>query len=119
MLSLIHISPMRSADEEYEFSVDRNFYYYTGIDREHMILVLKKLKEGTMAEELYIEPFDEVMAKWVGARMRENEAREISGCLLYTSVWNLYQWESMDWGLICYFGRRIVWYIACSTMYSL
>ena len=72
-------APMRSADEEYEFSVDRNFYYYTGIDREHMILVLKKLKEGTMAEELYIEPFDEVMAKWVGARMRENEAREISG----------------------------------------
>ena len=72
-------APMRSADEEYEFSVDRNFYYYTGIDREHMILILKKLKEGTMAEELYIEPFDEVMAKWVGARMRENEAREISG----------------------------------------
>lgn len=81
-------APMRSADEEYEFSVDRNFYYYTGIDREHMILVLKKLKEGTMAEELYIEPFDEVMAKWVGARMRENEAREISGIekICYLSI---------------------------------
>ena len=36
-----------------------------------------------------------------------------------SSVWNLYQWESMDWGPICYFGRRIVWYIACGTMYSL
>ena len=72
-------APMRSADEAYGFSVDRNFYYYTGIDREHMILVLKKLREGTVTEELYIEPFDEVMAKWVGARMRENEAREISG----------------------------------------
>lgn len=24
-------APMRSADEEYEFSVDRNFYYYTEI----------------------------------------------------------------------------------------
>ena len=46
-------APMRSADEEYEFSVDRNFYYYTGIDREHMILVLKKLRRNYGGGTLY------------------------------------------------------------------
>ena len=72
-------APMRSADESYSFSVDRNFYYLTGIERENMILVMTKDMAGNCAEMLYIEPFDEVKAKWVGARMRAHEATEISG----------------------------------------
>ena len=73
------IAPMRSLDEAYPFCVDRNFYYLTGIERENMILVLRKTYSGSVVETLYIEPFDEVMAKWVGARMRAPEATEISG----------------------------------------
>ena len=72
-------APMRSADESYSFSVDRNFYYLTGIERENMILVMTKDMAGNCAEMLYIEPFDEVKPKWVGARMRAHEATEISG----------------------------------------
>jgi len=72
-------APMRSLDESYPFSVDRNFYYLSGIDRENMILVLRKTYSGSVIESLYIEPYDEVMAKWVGARMRAPEATEISG----------------------------------------
>lgn len=72
-------APMRSADESYSFSVDRNFYYLTGIERENMILVMTKDMAGNCAEMLYIEPFDEVKAKWVGARMKAHEATEISG----------------------------------------
>ena len=72
-------APMRSLDEAYPFSVDRNFYYLTGIDRENMILVLRKTFGGSVLETLYIEPYDEVMAKWVGGRMRAPEATEISG----------------------------------------
>ena len=72
-------APMRSLDEAYPFAVDRNFYYLTGIDRENMILVLRKTYSGAIIETLYIEPFDEVLAKWVGARMRPAEATEISG----------------------------------------
>lgn len=72
-------APMRSLDEAYPFSVDRNFYYLTGIERENMILVMKKNYDGTVSEELYMEPYDEVLAKWVGARMRAGEATEISG----------------------------------------
>jgi len=72
-------APMRSLDEAYPFCVDRNFFYLTGIDRENMILMLKKDSLGTISEALYIEPYDPELAKWVGGRMREAEATEISG----------------------------------------
>ena len=72
-------APMKSLDESYPFAVDRNFFYLTGIARENMILVLKKSYTGDYSEALYIEPYDEELAKWVGGRMREAEATEISG----------------------------------------
>lgn len=72
-------APMRSADGAYEFSVDRDFYYMTGIDHANMILVLTKDYAGNCVESLYIEPYDEVQAKWVGGRMRPAEATALSG----------------------------------------
>lgn len=72
-------APMKSLDASYPFFVDRNFYYLTGIDRENMILVLRKSASGDVSETLYIEPYDELLAKWVGGRMRAAEATEISG----------------------------------------
>ena len=72
-------APMKSLDSSYPFYVDRNFYYLTGIDRENMILLLRKAPDGTTSEVLYIEPYDEVLAKWVGGRMRADEATEVSG----------------------------------------
>ena len=72
-------APMKSLDAEYPFYVDRNFYYLTGIERENMILLMTKNAFGEYAEHLFIEPFDEVLAKWVGGRMRAEEATEISG----------------------------------------
>lgn len=73
------MAPMRSQDESYPFTVDRNFYYLTGISRENMILVMRKNYLGQYSETLFIEPYDEVLAKWVGGRMRQAEATEISG----------------------------------------
>ena len=72
-------APMKSQDEAYPFSVDRNFFYLTGIERENMILVMRKNYLGEYSETLFIEPYDEVLAKWVGGRMRGAEATEISG----------------------------------------
>ena len=72
-------APMKSLDAEYPFYVDRNFYYLTGIERENMILVMRKTASGDYAEHLFIEPFDEVLAKWVGGRMRADEATAICG----------------------------------------
>ena len=71
-------SPRTSADGAHPFHVDRNFYWLTNIDRNNMILVIKKVGD-VVSEELYIEPFDPVQAKWVGARMLPAEATEVSG----------------------------------------
>ncbi|MBQ8803595.1 MAG: aminopeptidase P N-terminal domain-containing protein [Tyzzerella sp.] len=65
-------------DEMYPFAVDRNFYYLTGIDRSDMMYMLVK-KDGEVQDMLVIERFDEMMAKWVGAKMLPAEATEISG----------------------------------------
>lgn len=73
------IAPMKSQDEGYPFSVDRNFFYLTGIERENMILIMRKNYLGEYSETLFIEPYDEVLAKWVGGRMRADEATAISG----------------------------------------
>ena len=73
------MAPMKSQDEAYAFAVDRNFFYLTGIERENMILVMRKNYLGEYSESLYIEPYDEVLAKWVGGRMRSAEATAISG----------------------------------------
>jgi len=72
-------APMKSQDEAYPFSVDRNFFYLTGIERENMILVIRKNYLGEYSEVLFIEPYDEVLAKWVGGRMRGAEATAVSG----------------------------------------
>ena len=72
-------APMKSADEAYPFSVNRNFFYLTGIQRENMILTLRKTFSGDVVETLYIEPYDEFLAKWVGGRMKADEATAISG----------------------------------------
>ena len=79
-------APMRSADETYAFSVDRSFYYLTGIDRENMILMMKKDENDLIRETIFIQPYDEYLAKWVGGRMKADEVTAISGI---RSVWEL------------------------------
>ncbi|HAQ41574.1 MAG TPA: Xaa-Pro aminopeptidase [Clostridiales bacterium] len=71
-------APRESADQEYEFSVDRNFFYLTGIDREDMVLLINKIG-GIVTETLYIPPVDEYFEKWFGILMRKEEAEEASG----------------------------------------
>jgi len=71
-------APRQSADQEYDFSVDRNFFYLTGIDREDMVLIINKIA-GKVTEALYIPPVDEYYEKWFGILMRKEEAVEVSG----------------------------------------
>lgn len=71
-------APHKSNDAYYMFEVDRNFYYLTGIEREDIILMA--IKYGDVVEEyLFIEKFDPVLAKWVGAKISEEESKDISG----------------------------------------
>jgi Xaa-Pro aminopeptidase len=71
-------APRESADQEYAFSVDRNFFYLTGIDKEDMVLVINKVA-GKVTEQLYIPPVDEMYEKWFGILLRKQEAIDISG----------------------------------------
>ena len=68
----------KSEDETYPFSVNRNFYYLTGLENESMALVITKMND-VIKESLFILPYDEFLAKWVGGRMSSEEAEEISG----------------------------------------
>lgn len=71
-------APHFSADKDYDFLPNRNFYYLTGIERPKIIFAMKKTADKT-EEILFIEENDPVMAKWDGAKMSEEEAKETSG----------------------------------------
>jgi Xaa-Pro aminopeptidase len=71
-------APKKSADETYEFTPNRNFYYLTGIEKPHAILMMVKWGEK-VEETLFIERPDPVKEKWDGKMMREDEARAIAG----------------------------------------
>lgn len=68
----------RSADQSYEFTPNRNFFYMTGIDREDFVLIIRKYL-GKIEEELFITQPNPDIEKWTGIRMKVDEAKEISG----------------------------------------
>jgi Xaa-Pro aminopeptidase len=72
------VEKIKSADENYPFEVNRNFYYLTGIDQPDSILVLIN-SDGDDKEFLFIAPFDERKEKWYGKRLKTEEAQNLSG----------------------------------------
>ena len=68
---------MMSEDESYDFSINRNFYYLTGLDKEDMALLMYSI-DGVSKEVLFILPYDEKLARWVGGRMSSEDASRIS-----------------------------------------
>lgn len=81
----------RTADSEYPFVVNNNFYYLTGIDQADVTLVIGKFNED-YKEWLFLDEIDEVMAKWVGRTLYKEEAADISGinleCIVYNASFN-------------------------------
>ena len=67
-----------SADSYQHFEANRQFFYLTGIRRENMALLVEKCGEK-LEETLFIEPIDPSVERWVGKKMTEEEAKEISG----------------------------------------
>lgn len=68
----------KSADEDFEFEVDKNFYYLAGINQAKVTLALVKSGRSQQAV-LFIEENDPVLSKWVGRKLEIEEARAISG----------------------------------------
>ena len=69
-------APKKTADEKYQFTPNRNFYYLTGIDEENHILVLSKFS-GKIKEYLFIKEVDPIVEKWEGKTIRKEEVPEI------------------------------------------
>ncbi|GAA0749829.1 aminopeptidase P family protein [Clostridium sartagoforme] len=69
-------APKKTADEKYQFTPNRNFYYLTGIDEENHILVLSKFS-GKIKEYLFIKEVDPIIEKWEGRTIRKEEVLEI------------------------------------------
>ena len=79
MVLLTSGKPIKSsADENYQFCVNRNFYYLTGINDRNVILMLIKAK-GVIKKLIFIEKPDLFMEKWVGKTISKDEAKLISG----------------------------------------
>lgn len=73
------IAPVKSNDQEmWPFSVNRNFYYLTGIDTPNVWLLITKTARGVF-ESLYIDEPDEYNIKWNGKMLTREEAAERSG----------------------------------------
>lgn len=72
------VGKKRSGDQDYDFAVNRNFFYLTGIEQDNSILMLVKT-DGVVSTYLFIDEKDEKVEKWIGLKLTDDEAREISG----------------------------------------
>lgn len=70
-------APKKSADEYYDFTTNRNFYYLCGIKEPEIMLVL--LKDGSeIKSTVFIKEANPVLEKWVGKTISKEEAETIS-----------------------------------------
>ena len=69
----------KTNDEQYPFYTDRNFLYLTGLDSKEFILLAWKDSEGRTGERIYILPPDPMKERWTGARIKPDQAAELSG----------------------------------------
>ena len=81
----------RSADATYPFSVNRNFYYLTGLDEDSLVLMILKLRQQVKTI-LFIKDADPLMEKWVGKSIPADVATAISGI---TTVQTVSSFESV------------------------
>lgn len=71
----------KSKDQTFPFTVNKNFFYLTGLKREKFILLIQN-DESSHFEFLFIEEPSEYATKWLGSRMTKEEVSEISGVVV-------------------------------------
>ncbi len=76
----------KMSNDHFSFTVNRNFYYLTGIDQENSVVMLVK-SCGERKVYLFIDEYDERKEKWTGVRLTIEQAREICGVsnILFTN----------------------------------
>ena len=71
------VSKIASEDEYLPFTVNKNFFYLTGISQEHSALLLIK-GVGQKKAYLFVDPYSELKEKWTGKRLTLEAASLIS-----------------------------------------
>lgn len=69
---------VKSADADYKFYTNNNFFYLTGVDRDNVIYLCEK-KKNKVKEMLFIKKRNIDMEKWYGMYLTEDECRTLSG----------------------------------------
>lgn len=69
--------PQKSNDQNYPFSVNRNFYYLTHINQQGVVLMMVK-GNGLEDSYLFLETIDPVKALWDGAGLSFEHASKIT-----------------------------------------
>lgn len=64
--------------EDVKFDVNRNYYYLSGNFEFGNIVLLSKIN-GKCSEMMFIYPYDELKAKWVGAPLSKDAVRDVNG----------------------------------------
>ena len=73
---------LRTADEEYRYAPNHNYYYLSGLDRENQVVVLTR-RGSERTARLFIEPVDPHAEAWTGRMMTAEQAQSLSnigGC---------------------------------------
>lgn len=102
----------KTADQEHEFVVNNNFYYFTGVDQDNVTLFLARV-DGKRKEYLFIDENDETLTKWVGRKLTKEEVSELSGVAIDNVLYNseldtqlnqVFQMSRKSWGVFtkCY-----------------
>lgn len=97
-ISIFHSGMLikKSADEDFEFEVNKNFYYLTGINQDNVCLIMVK-ENGNYSEYLFLEKNDPIKVKWIGAKLEKEEAIMI-GCfdnVLYYDEYDLKEFVNL------------------------
>lgn len=88
----------KSSDQNFPFSVNRNFFYLTGIEQENVVLVLAKGAENTESY-LFIAENDPVKVLWDGAGLTFDEAQHKSQIAL-SNIRNIKSLDNFIAGLL-------------------
>ena len=86
-----------SEDQSYEFCINRNFYYLTGVNEQNDIFVMIK-NNNELKSMMFINEYDELFAKWNGRKMFKEEVEDLSGIknILYLKDFNDFLNENKD-----------------------
>ena len=78
LISYAGVSLHTNEDDYYNFEVNSQFFYLTGLERENMIFMAVKAG-GTVHETLFIEEADPKMERWIGKMPTKEDATQVSG----------------------------------------